>query len=383
MAVTSGDTAAATVSPASLSFSTTWGTPQTVTVTGVNDDVDNTDEKRTATITLDPSSADPKYNALANKTGTANVNYDDTAALTVSKRSMSVDENGGTDTFTVKLATKPMANVNVVLSSSDRNAATVSTGTVSTQLLTFTTSNWNAAQAVTVTGVDDSVTNHPNRTAGISLNPISEGNNGDTKYNALPNSSVAVTALDNDPRLILGASSLTLGEAGAAKTLSVKLASQPDQTVTVTPSTSSSSDFTVSAALTFSTSNWSTAQNITIMGVNDDVDNPNDKRTATLTLDTDSSSGNYASIPDWTVSVTLTDDDTESLVVTGLSLTALAVAENAGTDTFTVKLGSQPVAGSVTVAVSSRDTTAATITRPRLPSRAAAPASGTRRRPSP
>ena len=46
VAVTSGDTKAATVSPPSLTFNTAnWSTAQTVTVTGVDDDTDNTDDK--------------------------------------------------------------------------------------------------------------------------------------------------------------------------------------------------------------------------------------------------------------------------------------------------------------------------------------------------
>ncbi len=61
-------------------------------------------------------------------------------------------EAGGTATFSVVLATAPTADVTITVSSSDTSEATVSTA-----LLTFTSANWNTAQTVTVTGVDDAL----------------------------------------------------------------------------------------------------------------------------------------------------------------------------------------------------------------------------------
>ena len=61
-------------------------------------------------------------------------------------------EAGGTATFTVVLNTQPTADVTIALSSSDTTE-----GTVSPASLTFTTANWNVAQTVTVTGVNDAV----------------------------------------------------------------------------------------------------------------------------------------------------------------------------------------------------------------------------------
>ena len=60
-------------------------------------------------------------------------------------------EDGTTATFKVALKSAPSANVTVNVTSSNN-----SEGTVSPSSLTFTTNNWNTAQTVTVTGVDDS-----------------------------------------------------------------------------------------------------------------------------------------------------------------------------------------------------------------------------------
>jgi hypothetical protein len=59
-------------------------------------------------------------------------------------------EGAGTATFTVVLTEAPTADVTINLSSSD-----LAEGTVSVASVTFTAANWNTAQIVTVTGVDD------------------------------------------------------------------------------------------------------------------------------------------------------------------------------------------------------------------------------------
>ena len=59
-------------------------------------------------------------------------------------------EAGGTATFTVVLNTQPSADVTIALTSSDTTE-----GTVNPASLTFTAANFNVAQTVTVTGVND------------------------------------------------------------------------------------------------------------------------------------------------------------------------------------------------------------------------------------
>ncbi len=61
-------------------------------------------------------------------------------------------EMGGSDTFTVALTLTPTADVVLNVSSSNTDE-----GTVAPTTLTFTPSNWNQPQTVTVTGVDDTV----------------------------------------------------------------------------------------------------------------------------------------------------------------------------------------------------------------------------------
>ena len=68
--------------------------------------------------------------------------------VTVSASSLMVTE-GGTNTYTVKLNSRPSADVTVTPASSAVAKATVSGA------LTFTPSEWNTPKTVTVTGVED------------------------------------------------------------------------------------------------------------------------------------------------------------------------------------------------------------------------------------
>ncbi|MBC8345599.1 MAG: Ig-like domain-containing protein, partial [Candidatus Marinimicrobia bacterium] len=61
-------------------------------------------------------------------------------------------ELGGTDTITVVLKSAPLAEVKIPVRSSNVNE-----GTVSTDTIIFTTNNWDADHIVTMTGVDDNV----------------------------------------------------------------------------------------------------------------------------------------------------------------------------------------------------------------------------------
>ena len=74
------------------------------------------------------------------------------AGVVLSQVSGPTSESGDTATFTVVLASQPQSNVVINLASSNTEEGTLDKGTVA-----FTASDWNISQTVTVTGVDDSV----------------------------------------------------------------------------------------------------------------------------------------------------------------------------------------------------------------------------------
>ena len=259
--------------------------------------------------------------------GTIPVRVSGGAGLRVGSVSGQATEAGGTATFPVRLWTQPSSAVTVSVSSLDTGE-----GTVSPQTLTFTggsSGNWNVAQTVTVTGVDDSV-GDGTVTWQVRLDPAS----GDTSYNGLANLDVNVTTTDDELRPNVGAVSGQATEAGGTATFTVALPSQPSAAVTVTVSSLDTGEGTVSPpTLIFNTSNWNTAQTVTVTGVNDNVDDG----TVTWQVRLDHSSGgsNYTTGAT-DVDVTTADDDGAPGVT--LALDPASVSENGGISTVTARL---------------------------------------------
>jgi Ca2+-binding RTX toxin-like protein len=90
---------------------------------------------------------------VLSSTATATVNLTDVAetpGVSISGSDTLTGEDGGTAVFSIKLDTAPVRNVTLVFAVSDSSEAQLSTYS-----LTFTSANWNVAQTLTITGVDD------------------------------------------------------------------------------------------------------------------------------------------------------------------------------------------------------------------------------------
>ena len=101
--LSSSDTTEGTVSPASLTFTTAnWNMPQTVTVTGVNDAVDDGDVAYTI-VTAPATSTDANYNGVnASDVTVTNTDDDVTSDLAVTKTNgVSAVTAGGATTYTI------------------------------------------------------------------------------------------------------------------------------------------------------------------------------------------------------------------------------------------------------------------------------------------
>jgi hypothetical protein len=150
--VSSCETSEGTVPPADLTFTTgNWATPQTVTVTGVDDSVDDGDVGYTVILA---AAVGGDYTGT-NPTDVSATNTDnDPVGVTVTPSAVPLvtTEAGGSATFTVVLNSQPTATVTIGVSSDDP-----SEGSVSSASLSFTALDWNLAQTVTVTGVNDAV----------------------------------------------------------------------------------------------------------------------------------------------------------------------------------------------------------------------------------
>ncbi len=153
--ISSSNPAEGTVSTSQLVFTpTNFNTPQTITVTGVDDQ--NVDGDIAYNIITAPAvSTDSTYNGL-NTEDVSVINNDNDGTgggITVVPTSgLATTEAGGTATFTVALTSAPTSDVSIGIASSNP-----AEGIVSTSQLVFTPANFNIPQAVTITGVDDTI----------------------------------------------------------------------------------------------------------------------------------------------------------------------------------------------------------------------------------
>ncbi len=352
-----GDTATPgtdyTAGNGTLSFAA-GDTSKTVTVKVTGDQLDESDE--TLTLTLSNASGA----GISDATATGTINDDDSKGIVLTPAQVTVTEasgSGRTADYKVKLATQPTATVTVTVASDATSAATVNKASLS-----FTTTNWNTEQTVTVTGVDDSIDNNPDRTATIS-HSASGGDYG------LVSKDLMVTVTDNESSASLSVAdaNVTEGDSGEADLqFTVTLSPAAGHAVTVSWATSKETGDTATPGTDYTAGNGTlsfaagdTSKTVTVKVTGDQIDESDE--TLTLTL----SNASSASITDTTATGTINDDDSKGIVLTPAQVTVTEASGTGRTADYKVKLATQPTA-TVTVAVASDTTSAATVNKASL-----------------
>jgi alpha-tubulin suppressor-like RCC1 family protein len=310
------DIAVSSPSPATLTFTpANWDAYQTVTLAAAQDaDVAN----GRATIRCSASGTEAKE-------VTATEQDDDTLAIVTDKTSLGIPE-GGSASFQVRLSAQPDTNVTVLTDKMPGGDPSIS---VPASSLIFTPSNWNAYQSVTLSALDD-----PDAASGQATIRCSAS--------GLANVDVTATEQENDTLAIAtDKDSVTIPE-GASASFQVKLAAQPlaDVVVELSKTAGGDPDIAISspspATLTFTSSNWSIYQTVTLSAA-EDADPASGQATVQCTA---------SGITTKEVAVFEQDNDIQSIVT---DTTSVTVPEG-GTATFQVKLDMQP-SGNVTVNV--------------------------------
>ena len=140
----SDDAGAARVFPNRLTFhGDNWNVPQQVTVTGVNDDIDNPDNRRVATIRHTARGAG--YGDVSIAPVVVTVVDDEGAGVSVSPETLRGTGKGSIRNYTITLDSEPADDVLIGVASSDDGTASVHP-----VLLRFTSGNWHSPQSVAV-----------------------------------------------------------------------------------------------------------------------------------------------------------------------------------------------------------------------------------------
>ena len=224
---------------------------------------------------------------------------------------LSFPEDVGTAVFTAYLDRSLETALSVPWFTSDDTAVSPDDYTGGPGTLTFAPGE--IEQTISIPIVDDAIREDPDPVFGedeLFLVALKFGDDYRLKNSGL----VMVLVLDNDgdgpvtpasPGVTVSPSALTVAE-GTTVTYTVRLGSEPTGTVTVTPS-SDNPDVTFSpATLTFTTSNWATAQTVTVTAAQDS-DTAEDQATISHAV----AGEDYGSVTAPSVPVTVPDDDVD------------------------------------------------------------------------
>jgi subtilisin-like proprotein convertase family protein len=351
-----------------LTFTTSnWQTPQVVQIVGQNDQVADGNVTYTVTVSVGYTS-DTNYVTVPARTISVTNGDNETAALVISKRTLSTTEAGGTDSFTVSLSAQPVGTVTVPVATTDTSEGLVRGGSSPTTPaaslnLTFTTYNWNTPQTVTVHGQNDLV-DDGNQTYDVTVGPPT----GDAAYAALVAERVSVTNVDDDTAgvtVLPSATPIRTSEYGTTGTFTVQLNSQPVADVVIPVTSGDATEGLVSVAgqgpaasvsLTFTAASWNTPQTVTVQGQDDAVLGDNVAYAVTVGPATGADPV-YPGLAAQAVQVLNTDNDLASFSIPEAAGGAPLVTSESGTSAqFTIVLNKTP-ATNVVIPVTVSDIT--------------------------
>ena len=279
--------------------------------------------------------------------GTGTINDDDaTPTATLTLTPATIDESGDDNetTVTATLSHASSQAVTLTVAATAVSPAAAGDFTLSGSTLTIAAGATESSGTVTITAQDNDV-DAANKTVTVSATASGGG---------VANPSAAtLTITDDDTRGVTVTSDpLSLAEVDNTGTSDSK---ENEGTYTVVLDSEPTDDVVVNitkpdmvtlspATLTFTPSNWSVAQTVTVTAVNDDIDNVGDARTGSITHTVVAGSSDYTGVNASSVSVTVNDDEGEST----LSIDSPSVTEgNNGTTTLTFKVTLAPASAGV------------------------------------
>jgi hypothetical protein len=238
----------------------TWSLPQTVSVEGADELVDDGD--RTWRLRLSPAaSLDPVYAALPPVEVELTNRDNDTAGLVEYPSTLAVTESGKTAMLSLGLRSQPTTPVILRLTSSDPEEVQVIPDSVVFADHPFSAST---AQFVTVTGRDDPE-DDGDATATIHVRVES----ADPLYDGMAAHDVTVTVEDDDEAGIevQPTEGLTTLQTGGEDRFRVRLKSRPTAPVTIPVSLSRPEEALLSTdSLTFTPADWDSFQEVLVTG---------------------------------------------------------------------------------------------------------------------
>ena len=323
--VASADASKVAVSTALLRFTTSnWQTPQTVTVTGMSDNVVTANQRIAVTASVAPSVADRSFFGVSRVVNVSLANVD-TAKL-ASRVGSRISENGGSTALVISRNAALDKPLQVSLTSSDTSEAMVPAS--------VTIAAGSTQVAVRVAGVNDSISDGDQQ---VTITAAASG---------FASTSSQLTVTDDDvAKLELSLSATSIAENGGKLTLTVSRNAGLDKAITAKLVSSDTSEATVPASITFAAGE--TSKTVTVTAVDDSVADGSQSVNITASA---------TGLQSASSRLTVTDNDTARLTI---SLAASSIIETGSTTATVSRNGDTSQA--LTVSLSSSDTGEATL----------------------
>lgn len=338
----------AILSTSSITFTAlNWFVTQSISVTGVDDLIDD-DDVPYDFIILPLSSSDLAYHLM----DPSDINFtnldNDTAGVVITGTNLIVTETLINTQFELRLNSKPNSDVMINISSSDTNEGIVSIASV-----IFTPLNWMDNVSISLNGVDDGLLDG-DIDFQITFPSVSSS---DLKYNAISVTSINAKCFDDEnSSLIISTSSPFTFEGGTSATLSFTLQSPPTATVTYPITFNGTSQVLLSAnSISFNASNWNQPINVMVTAINDDLSE--DSELVLFNFEPAVTTDLHYQGNSNSISLTVIDNDTPGLLISSPSGN---INENGNTAYFNISLQSKPILD-VVISLISSDTTEATL----------------------
>lgn len=356
----------------SLTFTNAnWNTAQTITVLTVDDFI--IEGPHSTQILQTASSPDAKYNVLNPADVTVNITDNDTPGSQVvesgGNTTVSEADVVATDSYTIRLDSRPTADVTVNLAFDAEQISLVADGTpFTTSPATFiiAAADWNVLQTVEVVVVDDNVDETSPYTTLITQIFTSPDTNYNTATGGVKPADVTVSIIDNDTSAIqISPTAVNVAESSATETYTIEALTRPTANVIVTL-TFNSAQIRVNGQVSpvdviLTPTDFS--ETVTVSAVDDNFDET-DPHLELITHAIASTDPFYNTLTDGAqVTVNITDNDTAGVVFSSQQLFS-----NEGDTTptpLTVQLASQPSAAvTVSLAFDTQITLDGTTTTP-------------------
>ncbi|MGM0376593.1 MAG: Ig-like domain-containing protein, partial [Bacteroidota bacterium] len=257
-----------------------WNEPQTVTVTGVDDDLEDGDISYTLTLTVSDNLSDETFHGLSASVGVINTDNDNAELIVAPENeNLQTSEDGASDHFTLELNNQPASNVVINITGLDETE-----GSLNADYITFTPDNWDQPRTLTVTGVNDNLVDGD---IAYTLNPTVVEDISDENFHGL-RASVGVVNADNDQAALIvdpDNESLQTSESGSSDRFTIELSGQPTSDVVINITGLDETEGSLNTdEITFTPDNWNETQTVTVTGVDDNQEDGDVSYTLTLTV---------------------------------------------------------------------------------------------------